>query len=71
MTGAEIHNLVFQSDLQWAITANGTILKQDVQGIIPSLLERWYAERKILQANKKKAIKMATKKLLHFGINDS
>jgi DNA polymerase elongation subunit (family B) len=66
MTGAEIHNLVFQSDLQWAITANGTILKQDVQGIIPSLLERWYAERKILQANKKKAIEDGDKEAITF-----
>ena len=56
LTGAEISDLVFSGELPWAISANGTIFKQDVQGIIPSLLERWYAERKVLQANKKKAI---------------
>jgi len=56
LTGAEVSDLVFSGDLPWAISANGTIFKQDVQGIIPSLLERWYAERKVLQANKKKAI---------------
>jgi DNA polymerase elongation subunit (family B) len=66
MTGAEIHNLVFHSDLPWAVTANGTILKQDVQGIIPSLLERWYAERKVLQANKKKAIDEGDKEAITF-----
>ena len=43
LTGAEISDLVFSGDLTWAISANGTIFKQDVQGIIPSLLERWYA----------------------------
>lgn len=56
LTGAEISDLVFSGDLPWAISANGTIFKQDVQGIIPSLLERWYAERKVLQANMKQAI---------------
>ena len=66
MTGAEIHNLIFHSDLPWAITANGTILRQDVQGIIPSLLERWYAERKVLQANKKKAIEEGDKEKIAF-----
>ena len=48
------------------ITANGTILRQDVQGIIPSLLERWYAERKVLQANKKKAIEEGDKEKIAF-----
>lgn len=51
LTGAEVHDLIFNNpDLNWAISANGTIFRQDVQGIIPSLLERWYAERKQLQA---------------------
>ena len=56
LTGAEVADLVFSGDLPWAISANGTVFRQDVQGIIPSLLERWYAERKVLQANMKKAI---------------
>lgn len=55
VTGAEAYDLVFHSDLPWAMSANGTVFRQDKQGIIPSLLERWYAERKVLQANKKKA----------------
>ena len=49
VTGAEMHDLVFNSGLPWAMSANGTVFRQDVQGIIPSLLERWYAERKVLQ----------------------
>jgi DNA polymerase elongation subunit (family B) len=66
LTGAEISDLVFSGDLPWAISANGTIFKQDVQGIIPSLLERWYAERKVLQANKKKAIEKGDKEEIAF-----
>ena len=66
LTGAEISDLVFSGDLPWAISANGTVFKQDVQGIIPSLLERWYAERKVLQANKKKAIEKGDKEEIAF-----
>ena len=56
VSGAEAYDLIFNSGLNWTITANGTIFKQDVQGIIPSLLERWYAERQVMQSSKKKAI---------------
>ena len=49
VTGAEMNDLVFSGDLPWAISANGTVFKQDVQGIIPSLLERWYTERQVIQ----------------------
>ena len=55
VTGAEMYDLVYNSGLPWGVSANGTVFKQDVQGIIPSLLERWYAERKDLQAKKKEA----------------
>jgi hypothetical protein len=37
------------------ISGNGTIFKYDTKGVIPGLLERWYAERKVLQANAKEA----------------
>jgi len=66
LTGAEVADLVFSGDLPWAISANGTVFRQDVQGIIPSLLERWYAERKVLQANKKKAIEKGDKEEIAF-----
>ena len=55
LTGAEMYDLVYNSGLPWAISANGTVFRQDKQGIIPSLLERWYAERKELQAKKREA----------------
>lgn len=60
-TGADIYNLVFHSGQPWNISANGTIFKTDVQGIVPGLLERWYAERQIMQANKKSATTEAQK----------
>ena len=53
--GADIYNMLFNSEEPWCISANGTIFRTDVQGIIPGLLERWYAERQELQAKKKQA----------------
>ena len=47
--------MVFKSNQPWNISANGTIFKTDFQGIVPGLLERWYAERQQLQAKKKEA----------------
>jgi|TARA_B110000467_G_scaffold154106_1_gene165095 DNA polymerase elongation subunit (family B) len=50
-TGAEIYEIIFNSGQPWIISANGTIFTYEKKGIIPGLLERWYAERKILQKN--------------------
>jgi len=52
-TGAEIYDLVFLSGQPWILSANATIFRHDVQGVIPGLLERWYAERKELQKKAK------------------
>lgn len=52
-SAADIWYMIFDSNQPWCISANGTIFKYDVKGIIPGLLERWYAERKQLQAKKK------------------
>jgi len=61
VTGADVYNLIFKSNQPWNISANGTIFKTDFQGIVPGLLERWYAERKELQAKKKTATTDAEK----------
>jgi DNA polymerase elongation subunit (family B) len=53
VTGAELRKLVFESGNPWCISANGTIFRTDVDGVIPGLLGRWYAERKKLQAIKR------------------
>jgi DNA polymerase elongation subunit (family B) len=54
-SAAEIWKLIFDSNQPWILSANGTILTYEKKGIIPGLLERWYAERKELQAKKKAA----------------
>ena len=66
VSGSEAYDLIFNSGLNWTVTANGTIFKQDVQGIIPSLLERWYAERQVMQQNKKKAIESGDKEEISY-----
>lgn len=52
VTGKELHDLIFNSGMPWCISANGTIFKTDKEGIIPSLLTKWYNERKKLQRTK-------------------
>ena len=54
-SAAEVWSLIFDSNQPWILTANGTILSYEKKGIIPGLLERWYAERKDMQAKKKTA----------------
>jgi len=54
-TAAEVWSLIFEGNQPWTLSANGTIFKYDMKGIIPGLLERWYAERKEMQAKKKTA----------------
>jgi len=49
VTGAELQELIFGSGQPWCISANGTIFRTDHDGVIPSLLTRWYSERKTLQ----------------------
>jgi len=54
-SAAEIWSMIFDSNQPWMLTANGTIMTYEKKGIIPGLLERWYAERKEMQAKKKEA----------------
>lgn len=54
-TGAEIYEIIFNSGQPWIISANGTIFSYEKKGVIPGLLERWYAERKDLQARAREA----------------
>lgn len=49
VTGKELHDLIFNSGQPWCISANGTIFRTDIDGVIPGLLTRWYTERKVLQ----------------------
>jgi hypothetical protein len=54
-SAADVWRMIFDSRQPWTLSANGTIFKYDIKGIIPGLLERWYAERKEMQAKKKAA----------------
>ena len=52
-TADHIYDVIFSNTTNWTLSANGTIFSLDTDGIIPGLLERWYAERKILQKKKR------------------
>ena len=54
-SAAEVWDMIFNSNQPWMLTANGTIVTYEKKGVVPGLLERWYAERKDLQAKKKDA----------------
>jgi DNA polymerase elongation subunit (family B) len=55
MSAADIWRLIFDSNKPWMLSANGTIFSYEQKAVVPGLLERWYAERKELQAKKKEA----------------
>ena len=55
LSAADVWRLVFDSNQPWILSANGTIFSNERKGIVPGLLERWYAERKEMQAKKKEA----------------
>ena len=54
-SAAEIWDMIFNSNQPWMLTANGTIVSYERKGVVPGLLERWYAERQELQLNLKQA----------------
>lgn len=60
MTGAQIYDLIFNSNKPWMMSANGTIFTYEREGIIPGLLARWYSERKVLQKELKAVLDLAT-----------
>ena len=53
LTGSEIHAMIFDNGMPWCFTSNATVLNFEKQGIVPSVLEKWYADRKLLQAKAK------------------
>ena len=61
MSGAQIYELIYESNRPWMLSANGTIFTHEYEGVIPGLLKRWYAERKEMQAKLKDAIKAENK----------
>jgi len=55
MSSAQVYDFVFHGGKPLMISGNGTIFSYSSKGVIPGLLERWYAERKELQAKAKEA----------------
>jgi DNA polymerase elongation subunit (family B) len=54
-SGAEIYEIIFNSNKPWILSANGTIFTYEKEGIIPGLLKRWYSERKEMQRKSREA----------------
>jgi len=61
LTGAQIYEIIYESNKPWMMSANGTIFTYETEGIIPGLLARWYKERKDMQAKLKEAINAGNK----------
>lgn len=61
LSAAQIYELIFKSNQQWMLSANGTIFTHQVEGVIPGLLKRWYAERQDMQKRLKTAIEAGNK----------
>jgi DNA polymerase elongation subunit (family B) len=59
VTAREIYDLVWNSGKKLTLSANGTLFDSGKPGLIPSVLSRWYKERKELQAEAKKWAKKA------------
>jgi DNA polymerase elongation subunit (family B) len=55
LSAADVWRMIFDSNKPWILSANGTIFTCERKGIIPGLLERWYAERKQMQAKLKES----------------
>ena len=61
LSGAQIYELIFETNKPWMLSANGTIFNHEREGVIPGLLKRWYAERKDMQKKLKEAIDAGNK----------
>jgi hypothetical protein len=51
MTAAEAREFIYGPDTNLCVTANGTIFRTDIQGIIPTILTEWYTSRQKVQAS--------------------
>ena len=65
MSGAEVYAII--SNPSWCLfTTNGTISHTSTKAVIPGLLERWFAERKVLQGKMREAIANGDKAQIEF-----
>lgn len=49
ITGKELYEYIFLQGNPYCVSANGTIFRTDVEGVIPGLLGKWYSQRKQMQ----------------------
>jgi DNA polymerase elongation subunit (family B) len=68
-TAHEWRNILLES--KYTISGYGTVFNQDKKGIIPSLLETWYATRKVYQKQKKEFINKALEHIQDKELYDS
>lgn len=59
LSGAQIYQLIFNSNKPWMLSANGTIFTTEKKGVIPDLLTKWYSERKLMQKQYKNWLRLA------------
>ena len=58
MTGKELYEWIYNDTSNLCLSANGTIFRTDIDGLIPGLLEKWYADRKEMQKKEKEFEKL-------------
>ena len=63
MSAAQIWKMIYDSNNQFILSANGTIFRSDTEGVIPGLLSKWYSDRKIMQGKLRES---TTKKDIDF-----
>ena len=61
LSGAQVYEMIYESNQPWMLSANGTIFTYEFEGIIPGLLKRWYSERKEMQAKLRDCINAGNK----------
>lgn len=59
LSAKELYQFIFNQNSRYIVSANGTIFKTDVEGVIPGLLTKWYRERKELQGKLKATSSLA------------
>jgi DNA polymerase elongation subunit (family B) len=61
LSGAEIHELIYNSNQPYMLSANGTIFTYSKEGVIPGILTKWYSDRQTYQKNLQEAIEKKDK----------
>ena len=56
LEASDVYKLIFQNDMPWILSANGTIFTTEREGIVPKVLASWYSARQEMQTNEANAI---------------